>query len=357
MAPSSPTARSSSCFRRPCAKSGRPSSSASPASTKKFGRRSFAAPANRPCARACSSGPSAADKRSAKPCSPAARPNSAAWKLANRLVFRKIQQGFGGRVSTFISGGAPLGLDTAGWFLDAGIRIQEGYGLTETSPVISLNTDAPSPLGTVGRKLENVEIKLAADWELLVRGPSVFQGYWNKPQASAESFDAEGWFHTGDIAHIDAQGFLFITDRKKDLLKTSGGKLIAPQPIENHLKSDPLIANAAVVGDRHKFACVLISPNFQMLEAWAQEKGIAIADRSQLVAHPHVETAYAQIVERVNATLASFETLKRFHIVPEEWTQESGDLTPSMKLKRRVVEQKYAAEIARFYEDEATSHR
>ncbi len=284
-------------------------------------------------------------------------PKDVAWKLADRLVFRKIQQGFGGRVGTFISGGAPLGIDTAGWFLDAGIRIQEGYGLTETSPVISLNTDVPSPLGTVGRKLENVEVKLAADSELLVRGPSIFRGYWSKPQASAESFDADGWFNTGDVARIDEDGFLFITDRKKDLLKTSGGKLIAPQPIENHLKSDPLIANAAVVGDRHKFACVLISPNFQMLEAWAQEKGIAVADRSQLVAHPHVETTYAQIVERVNATLASFETLKRFHIVPDEWALDTGELTPSMKLKRRVVEQKYAAAIARFYEDEATSHR
>jgi long-chain acyl-CoA synthetase len=284
-------------------------------------------------------------------------PQSTAWKLADKLVLRKIQQGFGGRVGCFVSGGAPLGLDTAGWFLDAGIRIQEGYGLTETSPVIALNCDVPSRMGSVGRRVANIELKLAADGELLVRGPSVFKGYWNKPQTTAESFDADGWFYTGDVARIDEDGFLFITDRKKDLLKTSGGKLIAPQPIENHLKADALVGNAAVVGDRHKFAAVLISPNFPALEAWARGKGIAINDRKQLVAAPLVQSAYAQIVDRANATLANFETLKRFCIVAEEWTLDSGELTPSMKLKRRIVEQRYATEIAAFYADEATSHR
>ncbi len=290
------------------------------------------------------------------------KPGSAAWKLADRLVLRKIQQGFGGRVGTFISGGAPLGLETAGWFLDAGIRIQEGYGLTETSPVISLNSGVPSRMGSVGRQVANIELKLAPDGELLVRGPSIFKGYWNKPDATAESFDAEGWFYTGDVARIDEDEFLFITDRKKDLLKTSGGKLIAPQPIENHLKADALVGHAAVVGDRHKFAAVLISPNFPALESWARGKGIATSDsnqrmdRKQLVAHPQVQAAYAQVVDRVNASLASFETLKRLCIVPDEWTLDSGELTPSMKLKRRVVEQRYAAEIAGFYADEATSH-
>ena len=169
------------------------------------------------------------------------KPRKASWKLANRLVFRKIQQGFGGRVGTFVSGGAPLGLETAGWFLDAGIRIQEGYGLTETSPVVSLNTHLPCRMGSVGKPLPNVQTKLAADGELLLRGPSVFQGYWNKPEATAECFDADGWFLTGDVARIDDDGFLYITDRKKDLLKTSGGKMIAPQPIENQLKADGLV--------------------------------------------------------------------------------------------------------------------
>ncbi|MEO6830257.1 MAG: AMP-binding protein, partial [Acidobacteriaceae bacterium] len=284
-------------------------------------------------------------------------PDSTAWKLADRLVLRKIQQGFGGRVDTFISGGAPLGLDTATWFLDAGVVIQEGYGLTETSPVIALNSTLPVRLGSVGKVLPNVEVRIEPDGELLVRGPSIFKGYWNKPQETADSFQADDWFATGDIGRIDDDGFLFITDRKKDLLKTSGGKLIAPQPIENQLKADPLVGTAAVVGDRHKFAAVLISPNFAALEAWAKDNGIAVEDRARLIADSAVEAAYAQIVAGVNARLANFETLKRFRLVAEEWTLDTGELTPSMKLKRRVVEQKYAAEIANFYEDEATSHR
>jgi long-chain acyl-CoA synthetase len=284
-------------------------------------------------------------------------PRSASWKLANKLVFRRIQEGFGGRVGAYISGGAPLGLDTAGWFLDAGIRIQEGYGLTETSPVISLNSGLPARLGSVGKPLPNVEIKIAPDGELLVRGPSIFRGYWNKPAMTAESFDDEGWFRTGDIASVDADGFLFITDRKKDLLKTSGGKLIAPQPIENQLKADVLVANAAVVGDKHKYASVLISPNFAALESWAREKGIAAASRQELVSNPQVLALYQQIVDRVNASLANFETLKRLCLVPDEWTLATGEMTPSMKLKRRSIEEKYAAEIARLYSDEATSHR
>ena len=269
----------------------------------------------------------------------------------------RFSRAFGGRVGTYVSGGAPLGLDTAGWFLDAGIRIQEGYGLTETSPVVSLNTDLPGRMGSVGKPLENVETKLAVDGELLLRGPSVFQGYWNKPDATAESFDAEGWFLTGDVARIDEAGFLYITDRKKDLLKTSGGKMIAPQPIENQLKADGLVGHAAVVGDKRKFASVLISPHFPALEAWAKEKGIAIANRQQLVAHPEVLALYQKVVDRVNATLASFQTLKRLHVVADEWTLDSGELTPSMKLKRPVVEQHYAAEIASFYQEDGSSHR
>lgn len=286
----------------------------------------------------------------------ASTPHSATWKLANRLVLRKIQQGFGGRVGAYISGGAPLGIDTASWFLDAGIRIQEGYGLTETSPVIALNTDVPCRLGSVGRPLPNIEVKIAVDGELLVRGPSIFHGYWNNPQATAETINAEGWFSTGDIARLDAEGFLFITDRKKDLLKTSGGKFIAPQPIENQLKADALVGNAAVVGDKHKFVSVLISPNFPALEAWAREQGIVTDNRAHLVKNPAVLAAYQQVVDRVNSKLAHFETLKRLCVVADEWTLDSGELTPSMKLKRRVVEQRYAAEIAQLYADEATSH-
>jgi long-chain acyl-CoA synthetase len=286
-----------------------------------------------------------------------AKPRKASWKLADRLVFRKIQQGFGGRVATFVSGGAPLGIETAGWFLDAGIRIQEGYGLTETSPVVALNTHLPCRMGSVGQLLPNVQAKLAGDGELLLRGPSVFQGYWNKPEANAESFDAEGWFLTGDVARFDEDGFLYITDRKKDLLKTSGGKLIAPQAIESQLKADGLVGNAAVVGDKRKFASVLISPNFPALETWAKEKAIVAENRQRLVEHPEVLALYQQIVDRVNASLASFETLKRLHVVAEEWTLDSGEMTPSMKLKRSVVVQRYAGQIDSFYMDDVSSRR
>jgi long-chain acyl-CoA synthetase len=284
-------------------------------------------------------------------------PSAISWRLADKLVFSKIHEAFGGRVGTFVSGGAPLGIDTAGWFADVGIRILEGYGLTETSPVISLNTRERYRIGSVGPVLKNVEVRLAEDGELEVRGPSVFQGYWNKPHETAEAFTPDGWLRTGDIASMDQDGFLYITDRKKELLKTSGGKLIAPQPIENKLKAHALVANAALVGDKHKFACVLISPNFATLEGWAKIKGVDFTDRQQLVSIEQVIARYRRIVDEVNATLAPFETIKRLAVVPEEWSIETGELTPSMKLKRRVVEQQYARQIAGFYKDEATSTR
>jgi long-chain acyl-CoA synthetase len=187
------------------------------------------------------------------------------------------------------------------------------------------------------------------DGELEVRGPSVFKGYWQNPAATAACFTEDGWFQTGDIARIDDDGFLYITDRKKELLKTSGGKFVAPQPIENKLKANLLVGQAALVGDKHKFISVLISPNFAALGSWAKEKGIDVTDRAALIANPKVVAEYQSIVERVNAGLANFETLKRFRLVPEEWSLESGELTPSLKLKRRVIEVRYAAEIAEFY--------
>ncbi len=289
-------------------------------------------------------------------------PSSLAWKLADRIVYRKIRAGFGGNVRYFIAGGAPLGLDTARWFAGVSIRILEGYGLTETSPVLAINTPKANRMGTVGRPLPNVQCRFAEDGELLVRGPNVFSGYWKHeppadPADPSSPFDAEGWFRTGDIGHVDTDGFLFITDRKKELLKTSGGKMIAPQPIENKLKASYLVANAALVGDRHKFASALIAPNFAALEPWAREHGIQAASRQELAQDPRVRAEYQALVDRVNATLANFETIKRFRLVAEEWAIDSGELTPSMKLRRRVVNQKYAAEIAEFYADEATSSR
>jgi long-chain acyl-CoA synthetase len=282
-------------------------------------------------------------------------PSGLGWKLADKLVFGKIREAFGGRVQVFISGGAPLGMDTAGWFADAGIRIFEGYGLTETSPVISLNYPKAHRIGTVGKPLPNVECRFAEDGELEVRGPSIFPGYWKKEKETAEVFADGGWFRTGDIGNLDGDGFLSITDRKKELIKTSGGKLIPPQPIENKLKANSLVAQAAMVGDKHKFACVLLSPNFAALEAWAKGQGIATGDRAALVKDPKVVQLYQQIVDKVNAELPSYESMKRMSVVPDEWSIEEGELTPSMKLKRRVVEKKYAKEIAEFYADEATA--
>ncbi len=284
------------------------------------------------------------------------RPGSIAWKTANALVYKKIREGFGGHVRYFIAGGAPLGLDTAHWYASVGIRILEGYGLTETSPVLAINTPDHNRMGSVGRPLPNVTCRIADDGELLVAGPNVFPGYWKQPPCSPENFDEQGFFRTGDIAHLDADGFLYVTDRKKELLKTSGGKLIAPQPIENKLKAHFLVAQAALVGDRHKFASALISPNFVILEEWANRQGIAASTRRELVANPRVVAEYQTVVDHVNETLANFETIKRFHLVPDEWSLNSGELTPSLKLKRRVIIEKYAPDIAALYVDEAVAH-
>src|SRR5215469_1163112 len=192
-------------------------------------------------------------------------PSSFRWNLANKLVYRKVREGMGGHVQVFISGGAPLGRELAEWYAAVGIRIHEGYGLTETSPVIAVNTPVNHRIGTVGKILPNVEVRIAEDGEILVRGPSIFKGYWNRPEETKNALE-NGWFKTGDIGHLDADGFLSITDRKKDLIKTSGGKFIAPQPIENALKLNPYVGVAAILGDRRKFPAVMISPDFVHLE-------------------------------------------------------------------------------------------
>jgi long-chain acyl-CoA synthetase len=275
-------------------------------------------------------------------------PGSLLWKLADKLVYSKLKEAFGGRVKFWVSGGAPLGMGSSEWFLDMGIRIFEGYGMTETSPVISRNTFDGYRIGTVGEIIPNLETRVAADGELEVKGTSVFVGYWQKDEATKKEFTEDGWFKTGDICKIE-DGFLSITDRKKELIKTSGGKYIAPQPIEGKLKTDALIENAAVVGDTYKFAAVLISPNFAALERWAAQNGVTTKDHAQLVKDPKVQKQYEAVVKKVNTTLEHHETLKKVGVVPEEWTIESGELTPSMKLKRRVILEKYKEKIGAMY--------
>jgi long-chain acyl-CoA synthetase len=284
-------------------------------------------------------------------------PSSLSWRLADRLVFKKVKHAFGGKVRDYIAGGAPLGVDTAGWFADVGIRIFEGYGLTETSPVVALNNARDHRIGSVGKPIESVEYRFAADGELLVRGPFVFTGYWHKPEATREAIEPDGWFHTGDIGRVDDDGFLYITDRKKELIKTSGGKMIAPQPIESMLTASPLVANAAIVGDRHKFISAIIAPDFLALESLARRQGIAFSSRADLVQHPAVHEEYKALVHAANQSLANFETIKRFHLVPDEWSMASGELTPTLKLRRRVVVNRYAEAIADIYHDEATARR
>jgi long-chain acyl-CoA synthetase len=276
------------------------------------------------------------------------RPAALSWKIADRLVFSKVRAGMGGKAEEFISGGAPLGLELAEWYADIGITIDEGYGLTETSPVIAVNTPGAHRLGTVGKPLPNVEVRIADDGEVLVRGPSVFKGYWNRPEETRDAF-VDGWFKTGDIGHLDSEGYLSITDRKKDLIKTSGGKFIAPQPLENSLKLNPLIGTAVVFVDRRKFPAVLIAPHFPALEDWARANQVEFVSRETLVANAKVQALYEGIIEDLNQNLARFEKMKRVLVVPEELSAADGTLTHTFKVRRRGIEERYRTLIDEMY--------
>ena len=278
------------------------------------------------------------------------KPTSPAWKLAEKLVYSKVRKSFGGGARVYYSGGAPLGQDMAEWFCCMGVPICEGYGLTETSPVISVNRPGGFKIGSVGRPYEILQVKLAEDGEILVKGPTVFKGYWNMPEETRAAF-TDGWFKTGDIGQIDAEGFLSVTDRKKDLIKTSGGKFIAPQPIENALKANVLVAQAAVIGDKRKYASVIISPHFPLLEDWAHANGVIFSSNQELVHHPKVRELYRGIVEDLNKKLAQFETIKKILIVPDEFTVAGGEITPTLKLKRRIIETKYKQQIDELYQE------
>jgi long-chain acyl-CoA synthetase len=272
--------------------------------------------------------------------------------IADRLVFAKIRQGVGGRLRLIVSGSAPLSSSVAEFFHAVGLPVIEGYGLTETAPILTVNPPEAPRVGTVGRALANVELKIAPDGEILARGPNVMPGYYNKPEATAEALK-DGWFHTGDIGTLDAAGYLTITDRKKDLLVTSGGKKIAPQPIEAVLKRSPLIAEAVVLGDRRNYAAALIVPDFPALERRLQGVGrspsAGSASRAELVARADVIALYQEIVDALNNSLSQFERIKRIALLPSEFTVESGELTPTLKVKRKVVEERWRGEIEKLY--------
>ena len=280
-------------------------------------------------------------------------PRSVSWKLADRIVFSKIREGIGGGVSIYVSGGAPLGRQLAEWYADGGIRIHEGYGLTERSPVIAVNTPAAHRIGSVGKPLSNVEVRIAEDGEILVRAPSVFHRYWNKPDETRNAF-IDGWFKTGDIGSLDRDGFLYVTDRKKDLIKTSGGKFVAPQPIENALKHNPLIAEALVVGDKRKFPAALIFPNFGPLQERMKDKDLQYSSREELLALQPVRKLYAEIVEELNENLAHFEKLKEFRLIAEELSSSTDTLTASLKVRRRAVEERFRSTIEDIYKEQGS---
>ncbi|MBZ5541892.1 MAG: long-chain fatty acid--CoA ligase [Acidobacteriia bacterium] len=274
------------------------------------------------------------------------------WTLADKIVYSRIRAATGGRLRIAFSGGAPLSKDLAEFFWSVGVPIYQGYGLTETSPIVSSNYPV-NRIGSSGKLIPHVQVRIAEDGEILVHGPCVMQGYYKDAQATREVLSEDGWFATGDIGFLDADGYLFITDRKKDLLKTAAGKFVAPQPIENKLKTSPCILNAMVVGDQRKFVVALIVPNFQSVAALAREQGKSFASAAELVADPWVHTLIETEVQRLTANLAQYETIKRFALLPEDFTFQNGGLTYTMKLKRRVVEQQFRDVIDRLYADVA----
>ncbi len=283
----------------------------------------------------------------------AQKPAPAALRLggaiADRLVFSKLRARTGGKLRFFVSGGAPLNPEICKFFLAAGLKIMEGYGLTETSPVISVNPEDRIKPGTVGPPIPGVEVKIAEDGEILTRGPHVMQGYYRKPEATAEAIDAEGWFHTGDIGMIDADGYLRITDRKKDIIVTAGGKNIAPQPIEALLKTNEFVTNAVMIGDKRRFPSMLLVPNFTALKAWAAQKGLPDLPPAEMVRRAEFRDKVEREARKSLRDLAHFEVPKKFLLLPEDFSITGGELTPKMSVRRKVVEQKWQREIDALY--------
>ncbi len=269
--------------------------------------------------------------------------------VADSLVFSKLQAKTGGQIRFFVSGGAPLSAEIAKFFFAAGLPIYEGYGLTETSPVITVNCRQAVRMGTVGRPIEGVTVKIAADGEILTKGPNVMKGYYRKPESTAEVIDAEGWFHTGDIGLVDADGFLRITDRKKDIIVTAGGKNIAPQPIENRVKTNPFILNAVMIGDKRKFPVMLVVPNVETLKEWAASQQLSFPSDAALCASPEACDKIEREVKKALRDLAQFEMPKKVVLIQRDFSIETGELTPTLKVKRRIVEKNYQSQIEAVY--------
>ena len=269
--------------------------------------------------------------------------------LADRLVFKKLRARTGGRLRYFVSGGAPLAPEIARFFFAARLPILEGYGLTETSPVVTVNSVEAPRIGTVGRTIPGVEIRIADDGEILVRGPNVMAGYFNQPEATAEAIDRERWFHTGDIGALDDDGYLRITDRKKDLIKTAGGKYVAPQPIENLVRTSKFVLNAVVLGDRRKFPIILVVPDPGALEGFARERNLSFTTLTAALEQPDLVAKLEREVMLKLRDLASYEMPKKILFIERDFSIESGELTPTLKVKRRMVEEHYREQIDRVY--------
>ncbi len=271
------------------------------------------------------------------------------WDIADRVVYSKIREGVGGRMRAFISGGGPLSRELAEFFWSVGVPVYQGYGLTETSPVVSANCPGANKVGSVGKPVPHVDVRIADDGEILVHGPCVMQAYYKKPEDTRAVISSDRGLATGDIGNFDTDGYLYVTDRKKDLFKTAAGKFIAPQPIENQLKANPLILNAVLVGDKRKFISALIVPNFANVEAAARQQGRTFASHEQLAADPWAHELIGKEVERINSTLAQYETIKRFALLDHDFTFDGGQLTYTLKLKRRVIDERYASVIDSLY--------